>query len=275
MATLYVVATPIGNLEDITLRALRVLSTVSLVACEDTRTTRRLLNAHGIKARRLVSYNEHNKKTRLPAILRALTSNDVAVVSEAGTPTISDPGADLVARCAERGFPVVPVPGPSAIMTALVVSGISTRRFIYLGFLPRRKRDRAALLRRLAVLPETLVIYEAPHRLQKSLLELEQALGDRRIAVCREVTKLHEEVFRGTLSQAIEHFSAPRGEFTLVLEGAEASATAAEVDLDFALSRLRAQGISARDAVREVVDLTGASRREVYQRWLELQGRLD
>ncbi|MGB2694553.1 MAG: 16S rRNA (cytidine(1402)-2'-O)-methyltransferase [Dehalococcoidia bacterium] len=272
MSTLYLVATPIGNLEDITLRALRVLKEVPLIAAEDTRTTRKLLNHFQIRGPRLVSYTEGNRKARTPNLLKALEEGDVALVSEAGMPAISDPGVHLVEAVVELGHQVVPVPGASALTAALAASGLPTRQFHYLGFLPRRGSQRRQLLGSIAYLPETLVAFEAPHRLRASLEDLRGAFGERRVAVCRELTKLHEEVFRGTLSEALSHFSEPRGECTLVIEGAdEAQGAPVDVDdIDAQLRDLREQGMRARDAVRAVAQATGQSHREVYQRWLTL-----
>ena len=218
MPNLYVVATPIGNLEDISLRALRILSEVKLIAAEDTRKTKRLLNKYGIQTP-MTSYYEHNKMTKLDYILNQLKENDVALVSEAGMPGVSDPGYELIRTATRDGVPVIPVPGPSAVITALVVSGLPTDRFLYLGFLPRRASARRQALKSAAQETGTLVILEAPHRLQPTLNDLHLLFGDRQIAVCRELTKLHEEVFRGTISQAIARFTEPRGEFTLVIEG--------------------------------------------------------
>ncbi len=271
MGTLYVVATPIGNLEDITLRALRVLASAALIAAEDTRTARKLLTAHGIKAPRLVSFNDHNKRARIPAILEALDELDVALISEAGTPGISDPGVELVAAAAAAGHRVEPVPGASAMTAALAAAGLSARRFRYLGFLPRRGRERKALLREAAKSGDTLVLFEAPHRLRATIVDLVEALGERRVAVCRELTKLHEEVFRGRLSAALEHFAGPRGEFTLVVEGATTEPKQEDViDVDGELRRLRDGGARARDAVHEVAARSGVSRQDVYRRWLAL-----
>ncbi|MBT9165789.1 MAG: Ribosomal RNA small subunit methyltransferase I [Chloroflexi bacterium] len=218
MSTLYVVATPIGNLEDMTLRAIRVLHEVGLIAAEDTRKTKRLLSAHQIKTP-LTSYHEHNKRAKLPYLLRALEHGDVALVSEAGMPGINDPGYDLVLAAIDDEVKVVPVPGPSAIPAALAVSGLTTEQFIHLGFLPRKNGARRKLLQSIAAEPRTIVAFETPHRLRSALGDLGEVLGERRLAVCREMTKLHEEIFRGTVSQAIEHFAEPRGEFTLVIEG--------------------------------------------------------
>lgn len=218
MSALYVVATPIGNLEDISLRALRHLREAKLIAAEDTRTTRRLLNAHDIKTP-LTSYHEHTMKSKLDYLLDYADGEDLALVSEAGMPGLSDPGYELIVAAIERGISVVPVPGPSAVITSLVVSGLPTDQFVYLGFLPRRPGQRKRLLTSLADEPRTIVAFESPHRLQQALSDIEEALGDRRTAVCRELTKVHEEIFRGYVSQAREHFSEPRGEFTLVIEG--------------------------------------------------------
>jgi len=271
MPTLYVVATPIGNLEDITLRALRVLREVSLIAAEDTRTTRKLLSHYGIKAR-LTSYHEHNKKAKIPHILDALRHADVALVSEAGMPGVSDPGYDLVAAAAEAGVTVVAVPGPSAVVTALAVSGLPTRQFTYVGFLPRRRGERRRLLSTLATRPQTIVSLESPHRLLTTLADLLAVLDDRRIAVCRELTKLHEEVFRGRISEAIAHFQEPRGEFTLVLEGAPqpAEAVTPPEAVLAALRQLRQQGIAPGQAVTQVAQQFGLPRRQVYRLWLQL-----
>ena len=275
MGTLYLVATPIGNLEDITLRALRVLSEVPVVAAEDTRTVRKLLAHHRISAPRLLSYTERNRATRTPALLAALADGDVALVSEAGTPGISDPGVHLVEAAVAAGHAVAPVPGPSALTAALAASGLPTRRFHFLGFLPRQAGDRRRLLTEVAALPDTLVAFEAPHRLRASLRDLRDILGDRRVAVCRELTKLYEEVFRGTLAEALDHFAEPRGEFTLVIEGAGAGKPKLEVtpDIDAELLSLRAQGLRARDAVRRVAERSGLRHRQVYERWLALAKR--
>ncbi len=273
MPTLFVVATPIGNLEDVTLRALRVLREVSLIAAEDTRTARKLLAHHGIR-NRLLSYNDHNKAARIPRLLHALREGDVALVSEGGTPVISDPGLDLVAAALEAGFAVTPVPGPSAVTAALAVSGLASRQFTYLGFLPRRAGERRRLFAAIRDDPRAIVAFESPHRLRASLTALRDALGDRRLAVCRELTKKFEEVFRGTLSEALAHFSEPRGEFTLVIEGASASAHAepVEASLEAArreLARRKRAGEPAKRAVPEVAARYGLPRRVAYRMWLE------
>ncbi|MCX6005482.1 MAG: 16S rRNA (cytidine(1402)-2'-O)-methyltransferase [Chloroflexi bacterium] len=218
MPVLYIVATPIGNLEDITLRALRVLQEVHLIAAEDTRTARKLLTRYNIKTR-LTSYFEHNKRTKLQSLLDTLESNDVALISEAGTPGISDPGYELIKEAIANNIEVVAVPGSSAVITAIAVSGLPTDQFVYVGFLPRKKSERKLLLRSLISEPRTIVCFESPYRVLAALNEMGDILGERRIAVCRELTKMHEEVFRGTIGQAVQHFNKPRGEFTLVIEG--------------------------------------------------------
>lgn len=270
--TLYIVATPIGNLEDITLRALRVLGEVPLIVAEDTRTTRKLLTDHGLRTPRLLSYTEHSHAARTPQVLDALRKGDVALVSEAGTPAISDPGVHLVAAAVGEGIRVVPVPGPSALIAALAASGLSAASVRYVGFLPRTAGERRRVLVSLAGASDTLVAFEAPHRLRATLAALREALGERHIAVCRELTKLHEEIFRGTLSEALDHFASPRGEFTLVIEGAQAQSAAASTDdIDAALRRLRDRGARAKEAVQEVTQALGSPRRAVYARWLALQ----
>ena len=215
---LYVIATPVGNLEDISLRALRILQEVKLIAAEDTRTTRHLLSAHDIKTP-LTSYHEHSKRGKLDYLLNYLEREDLALVSEAGTPGLSDPGYDLIVAAIERGISVVPIPGASAIITALAVSGLPTDQFLYVGFLPRRKGQRQRVLSSIVEESRTIVAFETPHRLNEALEDIEEILGNRRISVCRELTKVHEEIFRGRVRQAREYFVEPRGEFTLVVEG--------------------------------------------------------
>jgi len=215
---LYVVGTPIGNLEDISLRALRLLREVKLIAAEDTRTTRRLLNAYDIKTP-LTSYHEHSRKAKLDYLLDYVEQEDLALVAEAGMPGLSDPGYDLIVAAIGRGIPVIPVPGASAVVAALVVSGLPTDQFLYLGFLPRRQGQRQRLLGSLIDERRTMVAFETPQRLGVALSDIGEILGDRRVSVCRELTKVHEEVFRGRVSQAREYFAEPRGEFSLVIEG--------------------------------------------------------
>ena len=271
MGILYLVATPIGNLEDITLRALRVLREVSLVAAEDTRTARHLLAHFGI-ARPVTSYFEHNKLSKLATILRALEQGDVAVISEAGIPGLSDPGYELVRAVLARGYRVVPLPGANAALTALVASGLPTDQFVYLGFLPRQSGARRALLQSLVNEPRTLIAYEAPHRLERTLEDVAEILGDRVICVARELTKMYEEFFRGTLAEARAYFRehTPRGEFTLVIAGAPAFDRKTRDVWDDARVRaavraLMATGVARTQAVKQVAQQAGRERREVYR----------
>ncbi len=270
MPALYVVATPIGNLEDITLRALRTLREVKLIAAEDTRKTRILLDNYDIKTP-MTSYYEHNKRAKLDFLLSRLEQEDVALVSEAGMPGISDPGYELVVAAAGQGIPVIPIPGPSVITAALAVSGLPTDRFNYLGFLPRRAGDRRRLLKDIVNEPGTLVFFEAPHRLVESLKDILLTIGDRRIAVCRELTKLHEEVFRGKVSEAIGHFVEPRGEFTLVIEGnVESEKPHLTIDIERELRKMRLSGMTAKEAITRLTQETNLSRKELYNAWLKL-----
>jgi len=270
MPTLYVVATPIGNLEDISLRALRILREVKLIAAEDTRRTKQLLNAYEIKTP-MTSYHEHNKRTKLDYILNCLEDGDMALVSNAGMPGISDPGYELIVAASGQGIPVVPIPGPSTVITALAVSGLPTEKFIYLGFLPRKTNDRRRLLESIVYEPGTMAILETPHRLLAALKDMLLVLGDRKIAVCRELTKIHEEIFGGTISQAIEHFIEPRGEFTLVIEGKkEEDKPQLTEDIAQQLHHLRLSGAMAKEAVARVANETGLSKKKLYQAWLRL-----
>jgi len=268
MPALYVVATPIGNLEDISLRALRTLREVKLIAAEDTRKTKRLLVTYNIKTP-LTSYHEHNKWTKLDYILSCLEEGDVALVSEAGTPGMSDPGYELIVAASQRGIPVIPIPGSSVVITALVVSGLPTERFICIGFLPRKVNDRRRLLESVADEYGTIVVLESPHRLLSALNDILLVLGDRKVAVCRELTKIHEEVFRGRISQAIAHFTEPRGEFTLVIEGKrERGKPQLTEDIERQLHYMRQSGVPAKEAIARVAEDTGLSKKELYRAWL-------
>ena len=274
MGKLYVVGTPIGNLEDLTPRAARILGEVSLIAAEDTRVTRRLLSHLGIHVP-MVSYNEHNQHQRLPALLEDLGSGDLALVTDAGMPAVSDPGSDLVAQAAAAGFQVEAVPGVSAVTTALSMSGMSGDGFLFLGFLPRKTRERRAKLEGLTESTHTLVVFEAPHRLKATLRDILAVLGEREMSVCRELTKLYEEVFRGTASEALAHFSEPRGEFVLVIRGVTTTAVASGPTYDQLeeagqrLASLRKDGVRAKDAVAQVSDALGMTKNRVYQMWVE------
>ncbi|HTE85955.1 MAG TPA: 16S rRNA (cytidine(1402)-2'-O)-methyltransferase [Dehalococcoidia bacterium] len=272
MGTLYLIATPIGNLEDITPRALRLLGQAGTVAAEDTRTARRLLTHYSVRAK-LLSYNDHNRRSRIPQILDLLGVEDVALISEAGTPAISDPGQELVSAAIEREIRVVSIPGASAVLTALTVSGLPTRQFLYLGFLPRRPGERRSMLRDVATETRTLVCFEAPSRLRASLRDMLVCLGDRRIAVCRELTKLHEETLRGTISELLARDVEPRGEYTVVIEGSPPPPEA-QVDKHALgrLSELWRQGASAREATTRLSAELGLPRKRLYEAWLKLHG---
>ena len=275
MGTFYVVGTPIGNLEDLTRRAARILAAVDLIAAEDTRITRRLLNHLGLRTP-LLSCHRHNWPARLPQLLQALESGDAALVTDAGMPAVSDPGAEITAAVAAAGFPVEVIPGPSAVTAALAAAGMPADSFLFLGFLPRRRQERQAALAQVAALPYTLVIFEAPHRLRPALADLQAILGDRQIAVCRELTKIHQEVWRGDLAGALDYFTAPRGEFVLVVAGNSDPPTPKTAAADPAAARQqlaekRQAGLRAREAVAAVTAATGLPRREVYQLWLELK----
>ena len=271
--TLYLIATPIGNLGDLSPRAAAVLESADFVAAEDTRVTMKLLSHLGLK-KTMVSYHEHNKASAGPAILaRPLAGESCALATDAGTPAISDPGEDLVRLCAESGVAVQAVPGCCALISALAVSGLPTGRFAFEGFLPSNKAQRRERLQGLLGEERTLIFYEAPHRLRAMLDDLLAAFGDRRVALCRELTKLHEETMRTTLAQAVEWYreKEPRGEYVLVLEGAEQreeGAVTLERGVELVLER-RARGERMKDAVRQVASDTGLARNELYDAALE------
>ncbi|MBQ2252860.1 MAG: 16S rRNA (cytidine(1402)-2'-O)-methyltransferase [Clostridia bacterium] len=274
--TLYLVATPIGNLSDITLRALETLKSVSLIAAEDTRVTRKLLTHFEITTPTF-SYHEHNKREAGPTLVeRLLSGEDVALVTDAGTPAISDPGEDLVRLCAESEIPVVPIPGACAAVCALIVSGLDTRRFVFEGFLPAEKKEREERLFALKNETRTAILYESPHHLLATLEALFSALGDRRITLCRELTKLNETTLRTTLSCAVAHFSenAPRGEFVLVLEGAKETETPfwEELTVDEHFESYLKQGYSKKDAIRAVAADRGVKKNEIYMHFVEKDG---
>lgn len=275
MGTLFLVATPIGNLEDISTRAVRVLGEVDLIAAEDTRHTRKLLNHLGIQAR-LTSYHEYSKPGKMKRLLGALEQGDVALVSDAGTPALNDPGYELVKGALEAGHPVSPIPGPSAPVAALVASGLPTDRFAYLGYLARKHPDRLRQLEEVQDLACTLVLLGTPHRLLAALDDVRAVLGDRQIAVARELTKLHEEILRGTVSEAIAHFTAtpPRGEITLVIAGADQNNQ--KWDSDRVQSRLGealSGGESASQIAKRMAAESGWSRRQLYRMIAEIKNQ--
>ena len=281
MPTLYIVGTPIGNLEDLTPRAARILSEVNLVAAEDTRVTRRLLNHLGIRPR-TTSFNQHNWKEKVEGVLAELSKCDVALVTDAGMPGISDPGSELVLAASSAGFKVEVVPGPSAVTSAVALSGFAGDGFTFLGFLPRQKKNRQFNLRAAFNSQVPQVIFEAPHRLRATLSDLDVVFGDRPLAVCRELTKLYEEVFRGTAAEGLDHFDSPRGEVVIVIQGrppttspladtkSEDDQSDVEELLRQRLSQLKKEGVKAKEAVAAVADISGLPKNQVYQAWVKL-----
>lgn len=273
MGILYLVATPIGNLEDVTLRALRVLGEVGTIAAEDTRRTRKLLSHYKINTP-LISYHDHNKAARQEQMLAALESGDVALVSDAGTPGLSDPGYELVQAAIHTGYQVSPIPGASAPIASLVASGLPTDTFIFLGYLPRRATERRKLLASLSQESRTMVAFEAPHRMLSSLQDMQAIFGGQRNAVaCRELTKMHEEILRSTLSGLSQHFTdkKPRGEFTLVIAGKPKGEQWQDAAVRTLLHKLLAQGMKPSDAARHVASQSGWTRQQVYRLTLEEQ----
>jgi 16S rRNA (cytidine1402-2'-O)-methyltransferase len=270
---LYVVATPIGNLEDITLRAVRILKEVELIAAEDTRHTQILLNHYDIHTA-LTSYHEHNERTKAQELVeRLLRGENVALLCDAGTPAISDPGYRLVIEATRAGIRVVPLPGASAVAAVLSASGLPTDRFVFEGFLPAKKQERKAKLQALRNESRTLVFYEAPHRLMESLQDLKQVLGDREIVVAREISKVHEEFLRGTLSKIIAQLAEQtvKGEITLVVHGATKQSDVAEEELEAEICQLAEGGMGVK-AIAEFLSIRyHLSRRKIYQMALQIK----
>ncbi|MEH1969215.1 16S rRNA (cytidine(1402)-2'-O)-methyltransferase [Nostoc sp.] len=272
--TLYVVGTPIGNLEDMTFRAVRILQTVDIIAAEDTRHTGKLLQHFQVKTPQ-VSYHEHNRTSRIPELLEHLVNDKaIALVSDAGMPGISDPGYELVKACIEAGITVVPIPGASAAITALSAAGLPTDRFVFEGFLPAKSQQRQEHLESLQTESRTLIFYESPHRLRDTLQDLAEVWGsDRQIVLGRELTKLYEEFWRGTIAEAIAHYSQrePQGEYTLVVAGIPANQPQlTEEELKAELKQLISQGISRSQASRQLAKFTSLPRRQLYQLALSL-----
>lgn len=276
MGTLYVVGTPIGNLEDMTFRAVRILQLVDAIAAEDTRHTGKLLEHFQIKTPQ-VSYHEHNRNERLPELLSQLSGGkSIALVTDAGIPGISDPGYELVKACVEGGIQVVPIPGANAAITALSAAGLPTERFAFEGFLPASGKDRKMRLESLQAESRTLIFYEAPHRIRATLQDLAECLGNERgIALARELTKMYEEFWRGTLEQAIAYYTQhePKGEFTLIVAGAELEMPVlSEEALKDELQKIMDEGVSRSQASRQLAQLTKLPRRQLYQLALSLPG---
>lgn len=272
--TLYIVATPIGNLEDMTFRGVRILQTVNLIAAEDTRHTGKLLQHFQIKTPQ-ISYHEHNRQIRIPELLEYMANGQaIALVSDAGMPGISDPGYELVIACIDAGITVVPIPGASAVITALSAAGLPTDRFVFEGFLPAKAAKRREYLESLQTESRTLIFYESPYRLQESLQDLATVWGgDRQIVLARELTKLYEEFWRGTIAEAIAHYSQrePQGEYTLVLAGnPPVHPQLTEEQLKAELLQIMTQGISRSQASRQLAKITSLPRRQLYQLALSL-----
>jgi 16S rRNA (cytidine1402-2'-O)-methyltransferase len=274
---LHIVSTPIGNLEDITLRALRILKEVNLIACEDTRVTKKLIFHYQIQ-KPLTSYHEHNEKEKAEELVELLESGkNIALVSDAGTPGVSDPGYRLVKLALEKGIEVIPIPGPSAAIAALSVSGLSTSSFAFFGFLPRSDKKRKEFLEEIRERTQTLIFYESPHRVSKTLLSILETLGDRQVSVSRELTKMFEETVRERISRVIEILGERKelkGEFTIVVEGnsgkmEEASAEVMEKQLKI----WRDKGLSLKDSVKEVSQKYKVSKRKLYKNALRIWGK--
>jgi len=262
--TLYLCPTPIGNLEDITLRVLRVLSEVDLIAAEDTRQTLKLLNHYEIK-KSLVSYHEHNKVTMGPKLIEKLKSGkSIALVTDAGTPSISDPGEELVRLCIHEGIKIVPLPGPTAAITALIASGLDASSFVFEGFLPKKSKERREKLERISREERTTILYESPHRLKETLKELKEYIGERKVVVARELTKIHEEFIRGTVEEVLEKLGEEvKGEIVIVIEGAKISPL--QKDPKELLDKYLKLGMDKKEAVKKVAEELKVSKREVYK----------
>ena len=266
--TLYLVATPIGNLSDITHRALQVLRDVYLIACEDTRHTQKLLNHYGINTK-TISYHEHNEQQRAAQLIDQLKQgSNIAVVSDAGTPAISDPGFRLVRAAIENDVPVVPVPGPSALISALIAGGLPTDEFFFGGFLPARSNARRARLAKLQSVPGTLIFYEAPHRLAATLKDAYEILGERDAVVARELTKIHEEIRRGRLSQLSNYYEGeePRGEIVVLIDRNIISAAKPQLNIAALVDQFEQEGMDQRAALKKAARELGLSRAEAYRR---------
>ena len=267
MGTLYLVATPIGNLEDMSPRAIRILREARLIAAEDTRHTHQLLTHFDIHTP-LTSYYEHNKLTKQDAILAALSQGDVALVSDAGTPAINDPGYELVKAALDANHPVSPIPGPSAPIAALAASGLPTESFLYLGYLPRKTSERKTLFEQVGQFPYTLIFLESPHRVLDALTDMEAFLGDREVVAARELTKIYEQFVRGPISQVKAHFTEnePRGEFVLIVSGQPSVSDQqwTEIQLLAAIQASLQSGKKSKEIAAELAETSGWNKKEIY-----------
>jgi len=271
---LYICPTPIGNLEDITLRTINVLKEVDLIAAEDTRHTLKLLNHYDIK-KPLISYHEHNKITKGEKLLEKLKNGEkIALVTDAGMPGISDPGQDIIKLCIENGIQVVALPGPTAFVLALVMSGLTTDRFVFEGFLPSKGKERKDILEKLIYETRTIILYEAPHRIEALLKDLLETLGNRKISISRELTKIHEETFRGTVEKAIEKFQTqkPKGEFVIVVEGAKGNEENSfdHISIKEHIKMYMDEGLSKKDSIKRVAKERNIPKSQVYREGIDL-----
>jgi 16S rRNA (cytidine1402-2'-O)-methyltransferase len=268
--TLYIVSTPIGNLEDITLRALRVLKEVDVIAAEDTRHSRKLLTHYGI-SKPLISYRSQTEKTKSAHILEKLhRGQSVALISDAGTPGISDPGAVLIKKAVEENIHVVSIPGPSALIAALSLSGLPTKEFIFRGFLPPKKSQRQKVLKELSLEPRTFIFYEAPHRILETLTDMEEIFVERKVALTKEITKIHEEVFRGSISEILSKLEKTviAGEYVIIVEGKKDGQKTASSDILLEISSLMKKGLGRKGAVKKIAEAYGLSKKELYNKSL-------
>ena len=273
MSTLYVVGTPIGNLEDITLRSIRILSEVDLIVCEDKRITSRLLNKYNIKTS-MTSYNNYNKLSKLPYILSELENKNIALVSDAGLPCINDPGQELVISAINSSHEIVPIPGVSSITTAISISGMIFDQWVFVGFFPKQKSKRMELLESIIDDKRVTVLLESPHRLQSCFKFLLDNLGDRTITVCREMTKFYEDIYRGKISEAIDYFNNPRGEFIILIEGFinnDINNRTSESDIVDILKDMDVGELKTKEIVNNVFKKTGFSKKSIYKIWLDLR----
>ncbi|HSH36943.1 16S rRNA (cytidine(1402)-2'-O)-methyltransferase [Schnuerera sp.] len=272
---LYICPTPIGNLEDITIRTIRILKEVDLIAAEDTRHTIKLLNHYDIK-KSLISYHEHNKKVKGEQLIDKLKAGQkIGLVTDAGMPGISDPGEDIIRMCIQNEIEVVVLPGPTASIAALVLSGLSTKKFVFEGFLPSKKKERIKELERLKHETRTIILYEAPHRLLALLKDMEKILGNRQISISRELTKIHEETFRGDVVEGIEQFESqkPRGEFVLIIKGSEIKEKNIfeNTSIKEHIKIYMEEGLSKKDAVKKVAQVRDISKNLVYKESIEIK----
>lgn len=272
---LYICPTPIGNLEDITLRTLKTLKEVNLIAAEDTRHSIKLLNHYEIK-KPMISYHEHNKITKGDILIeKLLDGNNIALITDAGMPGISDPGQDIVQLAIEKGVEVVALPGATASITALVLSGFPTNKFVFEGFLPSKKKDRIKELERLKSEERTIILYEAPHRILNLLKDMQEVLGNRQVSISRELTKIHEETFRGSILEAISKYErdGPRGEFVLILEGGTFNPTNLyeNITIKEHIKSYMEEGLSKRDAVKKVAEIRSIPKNLVYKESLDIE----